>query len=142
MRLRLRAGLQEVARVLAPDASLWPASAGLRLGLLEWKDADATATVLLGLAHEAREEPLFAPALADAVAAAVGDQSAEWQPELLLETADRVAEVAPLVALTLVRTAGERLHWREDAARRLRALREHPRPGVRAAARAVLTANE
>jgi hypothetical protein len=142
VRLRLRAGLQEVAQLIAKDASLWPTSAGLRLGVLEWKEAGAAEEALLGLAHEARKEPLFALALADAVAAAVGDASAGWEPETLLETADRVAEETPLVALTLVGTAGERLHWREDAARRLRALREHPRPGIRAAARAILTAKE
>jgi hypothetical protein len=142
VRLRLSAGLREIARVVATDASLWPESAGLRLGLLEWKDADAAATALLGLTHEVREEPLFDPALASVVAAAVGDLSAGWEPEVLLETADRVTEAAPLVALMLVKAAGERLHWREDAARRLRALREHLRPGIRAAARAILTANE
>jgi hypothetical protein len=142
VRLRLRAGLQEVARLIATDASLWPTSAGLRLGLLEWKDSGAAATALLALAHEVHDEPLFAPALADTVASAVGDLSSGWEPEALLEMADRVAEAAPLVSLTLVRAAGERLHWREDAAWRLRTLREHSRPGVRAAARAILTANE
>lgn len=142
VRLRLRAGLQEVARLIATDASLWPTSAGLRLSLLEWEDAGAAATVLLGLAQEVHDEPLFAPALAHTVATAVSDPSSGWEPETLLETADRVAEAAPLVALTLVKAAGERLHWREDAARRLHALREHPRAGIRAAARAILTASE
>jgi len=142
VRLRLRSGLQEVARLIATDASLWPTSAGLRLGLLEWKDAGAAASALLALAHEVHDEPLFALALADTVASAVGDPSSGWEPEALLEVADRVAEAAPLVSLALVRAAGERLHWREDAARRLRTLREHSRPGIRAAARAILTANE
>ena len=49
---------------------------------------------------------------------------------------------APLVSVRLVHSAGERLHWREDAARRLRTLREHMRPAIRAAARAITTAQE
>ncbi len=143
VRLRLRARLHEVAGLISTDdASLWPESAALRLGSLEWKDSHGAAEVLLGLAQESHEEPLFAPALASTVAAAVAHPSAEWEPEALLETADRTAQAAPLVALALVKAAGERLHWREDAARRLRALREHSRPGIRAAARAILTATE
>jgi hypothetical protein len=142
VRLRLRARLHEVAGVVATDASLWAESAALRLGTLEWKSASAAAEALLGLAHEVRDEPLFSSELAGAVGAAVSHPSAEWEPESLLELADRVSEAAPLVAVTLVRVAGERLHWREDAAKRLRVLREHSRPGIRAAARAVLTANE
>jgi hypothetical protein len=142
VRLRLRARLHEVAGVIAMDASLWPESAGLRLGALEWKDAEAAAEVLRGLAKESAEEPLFASALAAAVAAAVGHASAEWEPEVLLEAADHVTAEAPLVSVALVRAAGERLHWREDAARRLRALREHPRPAIRAVARAITTASE
>ena len=63
-------------------------------------------------------------------------------PEALLEVADRVLEEAPLVSVALVRAAGGRLHWRGDAAQRLRALREHQRPAIRAAARTITTANE
>jgi len=142
VRLRLRARLQEVAQVIATDASLWPESTGLRLGTLEWKDADTVATALHTLARESHEEPLFAPALASEVSAAVSHPSAEWEPETLLEVSDRVKEEAPLVSVALVRAAGERLHWREDAAKRLRTLREHPRPAIRAAARAITTAKE
>jgi hypothetical protein len=142
VRLRLRARLHEVAAVIATDASLWPESAALRLGSLEWKDAGAAAEVLRGLAKESREEPLFAPELAAAVSSAVGHAGAEWEPEALLEAADGVATEAPLVSVALVRAAGERLHWREDAARRLRTLREHSRPAIRATARAITTARE
>jgi hypothetical protein len=142
VRLRLRARLQEVAGVIATDASLWPESVAIRLRTLEWKNAENVAKTLLGLAQELREEPLFAPTLASAVATAVGQRNAEWEPETLLEISDRVAEGTPLVAVELVRTAGERLHWREDAAKRLRALREHSRPAIRAAARAITTATE
>jgi hypothetical protein len=142
VRLRLRARLREVAGVVATDASLWPVSAGLRLGALEWKDTEAVSQTLLALAQESHDEPLFAPALAGEVATAVGHPSAEWTPEALLEIAARVAEQAPLVSVSLVRAAGERLHWREDAARLLRTLREHPRPAIRAAARAITTATE
>jgi hypothetical protein len=142
VRLRLRPHLHEVARLLASDASLWPESAALRLSMLEWKEAGAVAEALRGLAAETREEPLFASALAARVSAALGDPSAEWEPEVLLEASDRVQDEAPLVAVALVGTAGERLHWRTDAASRLRALREHPRPAVRASAHALLTARE
>jgi hypothetical protein len=142
VRLRLRPRLHEVARLLAQDASLWPESAALRLATLEWKDAGAVAEALRGLAEETREEPLHAQALAGAVYSAVESPGAEWEPEVLLEASDRVKEEAPLVAVVLVGTAGRRLHWRADAASRLRALREHPRPAVRAAARALLTASE
>jgi hypothetical protein len=142
VRLRLRYRLDELAWVLAVDASLWPESTALRLAGLEWRDSRVAAEALLALAAETREEPLFAPTLAAAVAAAVGHPSAEWQPEALLEVADRLTPEAPLTALALVSAAGQRLHWREEVARRLRALRHHPRPPVRAAARATLTATE
>lgn len=142
VRLRLRARLQEAAAVIATDASLWPESVGLRLGTLEWKDAGTASQTILELSQEPLEEPLFAPALASEVASAVSHPSAEWEPEALLEIADRVARDAPLVSVVLVRAAGERLHWREDAAKRLRTLREHPRPAIRAAARAIITATE
>ncbi len=142
VRLRLRARLHEVAQALSPDSSLWPESVALRLGGLEWKDAALASEVLLALAAEIQHEPLFAPLLASAVASTVGHPSAEWEPEALLETADRVLDEAPLASVALVRAAGERLRWREDAATRLRSLREHPRPAIRAAARAIVTANE
>ncbi|WP_224241839.1 hypothetical protein [Hyalangium gracile] len=142
VRLRLRKRLGEVAGVIATDASLWPESAALRLGVMEWKDAGVASQAILELAAESREEPLFAPSLAGAVASAVSHPSAEWEPETLLEISERVAEGAPLVSMALVRVAGERLHWREDAARRLRVLREHSRPAIRAAARAIATAGE
>jgi hypothetical protein len=140
--LRLRARLAEVARVLSRDASLWPESASLRLASLEWREAATAATGVLELAVEVREEPFFAPALAAHVAHAVGQPGAEWTPEALLESADRVMPEAPLAAVALVSAAGQRLHWREDAARRLRALRQHPSAAVRAAAYATLTASE
>jgi hypothetical protein len=142
VRLRLRSRLAEVARVLAVDTALWPESAALRLASLEWHDARVAAELLLTLAAEVREEPLFAPVLAATVTASVGHPSAEWQPEALLESSDRVAPEAPLVALALVAAAGHRLHWREDAAGRLRALRQHPRAAVRAAARGHWTSRE
>ncbi|HYO57099.1 hypothetical protein [Archangium sp.] len=142
VRMRLRTHLGEAARVLARDASLWPESAALRLSCLEWREAGSAAKGVLELAAEVREEPLFALALATAVAASVGNPLAEWTPEALLETADRVTSEAPLAAVELVSAAGQRLHWREDAARRLRALRQHPSAAVRAAAYAPLTASE
>ena len=46
VRVRLRDRLHEVARVIATDVSLWPESAGLRLGALEWKDAEAVAAAV------------------------------------------------------------------------------------------------
>jgi hypothetical protein len=142
VRLRLRPRLAEVARGLAVDATLWPESAALRLASLEWSDARGASELLLTLAAEVRGEPLFAIDLAEAVAGSVDHPSAEWEPEALLEVSDRVAPEAPLTALTLVATAGKRLRWREDAARRLRALRQHPSAAVRAAARAEVTASE
>ncbi len=142
VRLRLRSRLAEVARVLARDATLWPESAALRLASLEWHDARGAAELLLTLAAEVREEPLFAVDLADAVANSVKHPSAEWEPEALLDISDRVAPEAPLTALALVAAAGQRLHWREDAARRLRTLRQHPSAAVRGAARARVTASE
>ena len=142
VRLRLRSRLFEVARVLAADATLWPESAALRLTSLEWHDARAAAELLLTLTAEVREEPLFAVNLADAVAGSVGHPSAEWEPEALLDVSDRVAPEAPLTALALVTAAGQRLHWREDAARRLRTLRQHPSVAVRAVARSKVTASE
>jgi hypothetical protein len=142
VRLHLRTHLGEVAQVLARDGSLWPERAALRLHAFEWRDVGSAAMEVLELAAEVREEPLFAPTLAATVAASVGDPRAEWTPETLLETADRVASEAPLVAVALISAAGQRLRWREDAARRLRTLRQHPRATVRAAAYAPLTASE
>lgn len=142
VRLRLRDRLHEVARVIATDVSLWPESAGLRLGAMEWKDAETVASALYALSQESCEEALFAPALASEAAAAVSHRDADWEPETLLEVSDRLATEAPLVSVELVRAAGERLHWRQDAAQRLRTLREHPRPAIRAAARAITTAQE
>jgi hypothetical protein len=142
VRLRLRARLQEVAAVIATDASLWPESVGLRLSAQEWKDAETASQTILKLAQELLEEPLFAPALASEVSSAVSHPSAEWEPATLLEIADRVTQDAPLVAVVLICLAGQRLHWREDAAKQLRLLREHGRPAIRAAARAITTAQE
>ncbi|REG24504.1 hypothetical protein ATI61_114112 [Archangium gephyra] len=142
VRLGLRARLDEVAQVLFRDGSLWPESAALRLASVEWREALAVAEVLRALAAETREEPLFAQSLAAVVATEVEDPSAGWEPETLLEVADAVGAGVPLTAVVLVSVAGQRLHWREDAARRLRALRQHPSAAVRAAAYATVTANE
>jgi hypothetical protein len=93
---------------------------------------------LLGLAAETREEPLFAQALAAMVASVMKLANEECAPELLLDVAARVRTGAPLVALELVREAGTRRYWRGAEARNLlRELRQHPRPAVRVAARAV-----
>jgi hypothetical protein len=142
VRLGLREHLDEVARVLAREASLWPERAALRLCHLDWRDLGSAAKAVLELTAEVREEPLHAPTLAAIVAASVGDPLAEWTPETLLETADAVTAEAPLVAVELVSAAGQRLHWREDAARRLRSLRQHPRAAIRAVAFALVTASE
>ncbi|WP_224365952.1 hypothetical protein [Hyalangium versicolor] len=141
-RLRLRTRLHEVADVIATDASLWPESVRLRLSVLDWKNAETVSKALLHLTHESHQEPLFAPTLANEVSIAVGNPNAQWEPETLLEISDHVAQAAPLVSVELVFAAGNRLHWREDAAKRLRVLREHSRPAVRAAARAITTAQE
>lgn len=139
---RLRPHLHEAARVLRTDDSLWPESAALRLCAQEWKNAGEVAGALLGLAAEAKEEPLFAQTLANEVSNALNQRGAEWEPEVLLEASDRLREESPLVALALLSAANRRLHWRADLAERLRVLRAHPRPAVRAAARALLTAME
>jgi hypothetical protein len=140
--LRLRTQLAGMARLLSRDASLWPESAALRLASLDWREAGTATAGVLELAAEVREEPFFAPSLAAQVARAVGNPSAEWTPEALLEVAHRVTPEAPLAAVALVSAAGQRLYWREDAARGLRALRQHPSAAVRAAAYATLTASE
>jgi len=144
VRLRLRRRLDEVAQLLRKEASLWPWGVALRLSTQEWTDAGAVAEALLGLAAETREEPLFAPWLADEVTTALEDAGAlvAQGEAVLLEASERVKEEAPFVAVALVAAAGARLHWRDGSAERLRALREHPRPGVRIRARAILTANE
>jgi hypothetical protein len=142
VRLRRRAALEEVAQVLSSDASLWPLRASLQLASLEWSDASSTARGLLALGEECRAEPLFAPVFASVVSEAVNNPQAEWTPELLLETVDRLGDALPLISLALISAAGQRLHWREDAALRLRALRRHPSAAVRAAAQAVVTAEE
>ena len=138
----LRPRLDAVAHVLAREPSLWPESAALRLEGMPWNDSTDNAGALLDLAEEVKEEPLFAPVLAARVAETLEHPSAEWTPEVLLETAARVKAVIPLTAVTLVAVAGRRLHWREDAAQALRALRLHPRAAVRAAALGVVTAVE
>ncbi|QRO02245.1 hypothetical protein JRI60_26120 [Archangium violaceum] len=136
--LGLRPRLAEVARVLTRDAALWPLSARIRVHCLTWKEAGPVADVLLGLAAETREEPFFAQALASMVASVMKFANEECAPELLLDVAARVRTGAPLVALELVREAGTRRYWRGAEARNLlRELRQHPRPAVRAAARAV-----
>ncbi|QRK04303.1 hypothetical protein JQX13_29005 [Archangium violaceum] len=55
--------------MLASDLSLWPPAARLRVHPLGWDDAAAVADVVLGLAAETREEPLFAQMLASTVSA-------------------------------------------------------------------------
>ena len=142
VRLRLRAQLGEVAQVLSRNAALWPERATLLLSCFDWREPEDAARGVVELAAEVREEPLFAPTLAPLVAAAVGDPATEWTPESLLESADRVTREAPLVAVALVSVAGQRLHWREPATRRLRTLRQHPSAAVRAAAHATVTASE
>ncbi|WNG58018.1 hypothetical protein F0U59_27140 [Archangium gephyra] len=140
--LRLRPHLAGLARVLATEASLWPLSARLRTAPLDWSDVGGATDVLLGLSAEAGEEPFFTSALESAVASSLEAAGAESPPEALLEVAARVEAGVPLVALALVREAGKRLNWREDAARHLRALRRHPSVSVRAAARALTTVAE
>ncbi|ADO69509.1 hypothetical protein [Stigmatella aurantiaca] len=142
VRLRLRASLEAVAQVLAQEASLWPLRASLQLACLEWHEATGPARLLLALGEEIRGEPLFAPVLATAVSEAVQNPSAEWTPEVLLDIVDRLGASLSLVSLVLISVAGQRLHWREDAALRLRALRRHPGAAVRAAAHAIVTAGE
>ncbi|ATB36666.1 hypothetical protein CYFUS_002081 [Cystobacter fuscus] len=142
VRVRLRTHLETLARVLAREPSLWPESAALRLAGLQWKDVPDATRVLLALAEETREEPLFASGLSATVASAVDHRGAEWTPEGLLQLAQAVTGPLPLVAVVLVSAAGRRLNWREDAAQALRALRQHPRPSVRAAAFGLLTASE
>ncbi|MDC0713469.1 hypothetical protein POL68_33705 [Stigmatella sp. ncwal1] len=142
VRLRLRTSLEAVAQVLSQEASLWPLRASLRLACLEWHDVPAAADVLLALGEEIRAEPLFAPSLAAVVSEAVDNPRAEWMPESLLDVADRLGSAMPLVSLVLISAAGRRLHWREDAALRLRALRRHPGAAVRTAAHAIVTASE
>ncbi|WP_257449456.1 hypothetical protein [Archangium lipolyticum] len=136
--LGLRQRLNEVARVLDRDACLWPLSARLRVHALVWKEAGPVADALLGLAAEIRDEPLFAQALETMVASVMKFAREECSQEVLLDVAARVRAEAPLVSLALVREVGNRQDWRGDEARRLlRELRQHPRPAVRAAARAV-----
>ncbi|OJT24226.1 hypothetical protein BO221_13670 [Archangium sp. Cb G35] len=139
---RLRPHLAGLARVLATEASLWPLSARLRTEPLYWRDVGGATDVLLGLSAEAGEEPFFTSALESTVASSMEAASFESPPEALLEVAARVEAGAPLVALALVREAGKRLNWREDAARHLRALRRHPSVSIRAAARALTTVAE
>ena len=142
VRLRMHSRLDEVAHVLARQEVLWPESAALRMAGLDWRDPASATTRLLELGREVREEPLFAPSLAATVGSAVEHPGTGSTPEALLEIAAGVASELPLVALTLVTTAGRRLHWREDAAALLRSLRQHPRAALRAAALAVVTAQE
>ncbi|SEL86776.1 hypothetical protein SAMN05444354_109115 [Stigmatella aurantiaca] len=142
VRLRLRAELENVAQVLAQDAALWSLRASIRLASLEWNEAPRAAEVLLALGEEIRAEPLFAFGFSFVVSEAVNNPQAEWTPELLLDIVDRLGNALPLVSLELISAAGQRLHWREDAALRLRALRRHPSAAVRAAAHSVVTANE
>jgi hypothetical protein len=141
---RMRSRLAEVARVLARDASLWTLSARLRFfPVLRGKDAAALTDELLALVAETREEPLLAPVLASMVGAAVELPFGEYPPEFLLDVAAGVEAEAPLLALELVRVAGNRQYWQGDAARRrLRALRQHPRLAVRTAALALKTVQE
>ncbi|XXF79467.1 hypothetical protein P2318_06860 [Myxococcaceae bacterium GXIMD 01537] len=142
--LRLRGTVHTLAGLLSRDETLGIEAARLRLGVMEWTEASTVATKLLALAERLRAEPLFEPALAQKLTEALSATRAEWAPERLLEVADRVGGEAPFLAVALVGAAGERLHWRADAGAgtRLRALREHPRPAVRAAALAVLTRSE
>lgn len=140
--LRLRPHLAGLARVLATDMSLWPQAARLQLLPLDWNDAAAVADLVLGLAAQAREEPLYAQTLASTVAHSVALAGEACPAEVLLGMASRVQAEAPLVAVELVHVAGKRLNWNADTLRLLRALRQHPRPAVRAAARALTTVAE
>ncbi len=140
--LSLRPRLAEVAHALAPDPSLWPLSARLRVLPLAWKDSSATAEVLSKLALEARDEPHFLAALEAAVSASLKLPGMECPAELLLDVAVRLESEAPLVAVELVREAGGRMQWKGEVLRHLRALRRHPRPSVRLAARSVTIVTE
>lgn len=132
--------LDALADVLSSEPSLIPERAALRLASLAWVEPEPATKRLREVVTESSAEPLFAFALASAVAKAV-ERSAR-APEALLRISDEMTETAPLVALELVRAAGERLSWRTDAASRLHALRKHPSPTVRAAALDTLTARE
>jgi hypothetical protein len=142
VRVRNKGLLLEVARVIGAEPTLWPCSARLRLTTVEWKDTNAAAGIVARLSSETQDEPLFAVDLASEVRAQLEAAAAEWMPEGLLEAVDWLFNEAPLVAVPFVAAAGARMGWTEEAARRLRALREHPKLAVRTAARSLFTAAE
>ncbi|WP_434387809.1 hypothetical protein [Melittangium boletus] len=141
-RLELRPHLDAVAQELAREPTLWEQGVALRLAGLPWNDAADNVRTLLELAAHVDAEPYQALLLSGLMTQVLEAAKDECVPEVLLETAAGVQARWPLGAVALVARAGERLHWREDAAEALRALRRHPHAFVRSVALAVFTAPE
>ena len=136
-RLALGTALAELAAQLpAPD--LWPRAAALRLASLDLESPAADAP-LRALA----EDPLADVFLDDLVTALEHQAVASAAPALLARAAALpTSPVAARLAVSLVEIAGDRLEWPAPAVAALAALRGHPDPRIRAAARAAFTRPE
>jgi hypothetical protein len=128
------------------DETLWLTAAGLRVAAIDWSEPAGAASVLVALAGELGSRPACAGALAGHVARGLEASSGAWPGEAVHGLVDRLLESPTAerarLALAALAVSGRRFEWPEEAARRLRALRSHADPTVRAEALGVFTSPE
>ncbi|MQY14704.1 hypothetical protein SRB5_48800 [Streptomyces sp. RB5] len=119
------------------------AAARIRLHAL---DLDADADTLVSGLREVRRlcggRPVAVAALTPALDARLRGAGSPGRTEALGAAADALAPGEGLFAVVLTAVGGERSRWAQPWRDRLRGLRAHPDPDVRAAARERLTARE
>ncbi len=141
-RLALRPTYDAIARTLHDD-DLWPHAAALRVCALDLT-ADDAHLALQALTTEPHAE-LFLAELLAAFTRQVAEARPLLEPNLLLALAARLDPTVPTaarLALILITATGEHTGWPAQARTALHALRQHPNPGVRNAARQIFTRPE
>ncbi|HCF58340.1 MAG TPA: hypothetical protein DFS52_10155, partial [Myxococcales bacterium] len=156
--------LGEVARALRADETLGLAAARLEVSAIDWNEVEAAAGVLERLADESGAGGWTGTLAADLVERLAGrhadwdptigarfsrrgapGQQAEWDPTKVLAVCDRLSareEPGALLGVALLGILGRRLSWGGELRQRLRKLRAHPSPRVRAAALGIWTCEE
>jgi hypothetical protein len=133
---RLRSTLDTLASLYLQDASLWPQAALLYVAGLSW--AKQAADRLISLAREADNQPIFVQALREAVRERLPYNEIPLEMTSALELIDRLvaaqSNTSALLALEILRYMGQRSHWAQEYAQRLRSLRQHQDVGIRAIA--------
>ncbi|MEV6104779.1 hypothetical protein AB0M28_08680 [Streptomyces sp. NPDC051940] len=146
-RAQLRPAQLRAAGVLAGYEGFEDEVVTLRLQALDLEaDAPALVSELRELTARCADRPLLADRAASRLAGLLGDAGRPGRTEELLTVARSLAAEPGLpegmFAVTLVAVGGARTLWTEPWRTALRAVRRHPHPDVRAAARVVTTARE